>query len=318
MTLKDEIEKRLRTLQRQYEGVTNRVPITRLQKGIMPVDSYDLDLLNAIKIIVWETRDIQTLMETAYVKYGKAAHFLDADLYSFWEKTARTNWHGMRKAYAEHHPDGWLEQLLMESEEQGVEIKRREGIARTLRAALNYFDDALNEDDERREEIFEFDATRELVESPLFRPDDWAENNRLLHPIVQRQTDSWFPKDVRVRIESLYHAFLFGNWLATVALSRALLEYAILNRSRDFQLDTSDPDNPRRTAGIGILINRVAHIRPKLSDAMNYIVDRGNEVMHRISVRTRTESDHREIAQKCIENARVILGELYQRRIDRA
>lgn len=315
MTLKEEIEKRLRTLQRRYENISGRVSIATLQQGILPSDGVDSDLLDTIKRVVWETREIQSLMETAYFKYGKAVHFLDADLHSFWEKTARAVWPGVRKVYAERHPDGWLEQLLMESEEQGVQITRRESIARTFRAALNYFDDTLDEDDERREEFFEFDAAHELVESPLFRPDDWAENNRLLHPVVQRQTDSWFPKDVRVRIEFLYHAFLFGNWLGTVALSRALLEYGILNRARELQLDTGDPADSRRTAGLGVLVDRLACVLPELSDAMNYLVARGNEVMHPIATRTRTESDHREIAQNCVERARLVLEKLYQHKV---
>ena len=312
MSLKQEIENRLRTLQGHYEQLARRVPINRLNEGLLPENARDTEFLECLNNIMWETRDIESLINTAYARHGKAVHFLDTSLYRFWEETARPSWQAVRKIYADHHPDGWGEQLLMEAETLVVQARPRQDIAWTVRAALTYLDEMLDEDDERREEIFDFDGAHTLLESPLFQPDMWAENNRQLRPFVRRQTDAWFPKDVRVRIESLYHALLFGNWLASIALARAVLEYAILHRARDLQIDTTEPGDSRRTAGLSVLVTRSARVRPDLSEAMGYLVARGNEVMHPVRTPTRTEPDLREIAFKCVEKARSVVEKLYR------
>lgn len=119
-------------------------------------------------------------------------------------------------------------------------------------------------------------------------------------------------KDVRLRIESLYYSFLFGNWLSTIAMARAVLEYVILHRARDLHIDTTDPKDSRRTAGLSTLVARLARLRPELSAAMEYLVERGNEVMHPIHTPTRTEPDIRRIALNCVEHVRAVVEALYR------
>lgn len=193
MAFKQEIEEHLRVLQSQYEKLESFIPFNRLKEGSLPENPADPVFLVNIGKIVRETREIQSLMDAAYTTYGKAVHFIDTSLHSFWENIACPSWQAIRRIYADHHPDGFFEDLLMESEEAGVQASPRQDIARTMRAALSYFDDTLDEDDERRDEIFDFNGAHALLESPLFQPDAWANNNRLLPPVLQRQTDVWFP-----------------------------------------------------------------------------------------------------------------------------
>ena len=174
--LSQEIENRLPDPSGHYEQLARRVPINRLNEACFRRMQRDTEFLECLNNIMWETRDIESLINTAYARHGKAVHFLDTSLYRFWEETARPSWQAVRKIYADHHPDGWGEQLLMEAETLVVQARPRQDIAWTVRAALTYLDEMLDEDDERREKS-SISMAHTLLESPLFQPDMWAENN---------------------------------------------------------------------------------------------------------------------------------------------
>jgi hypothetical protein len=130
------------------------------------------------------------------------------------------------------------------------------------------------------------DTACEVIDSSLisFDPDSWLDRARELVPIRTHKKDVLLPSHVRLRIEELNRAYIFGCWLSVLALSRAILEYAVLDNIHKFEIKPTWPDvgrdKKRKAKKLADLIEDLAPHVPALSKGMDKLRDYGNDYMH--------------------------------------
>ncbi|WP_372824993.1 hypothetical protein [Polaromonas sp.] len=129
---------------------------------------------------------------------------------------------------------------------------------------------------------FNIDGAIQVVQTPWFQPDRWAQNLRLLRPVlIDRRTDSL--RDLaRHRLTEVYRAFTFGLWLAAIALSRSLVEYAMkANASRlGIELVSVTTEGRREDKSLWDLQQEVSVVLPSLSSSMETVRFTGNRILH--------------------------------------
>lgn len=130
------------------------------------------------------------------------------------------------------------------------------------------------------------DTACEVIDSPLisFDPQAWLDRAGELTPIRTHKKDVLLPSHVRLRIEELNRAYVFGCWLSVLALARAILEYAILdNLHKYYVLPTWPPtgrDQKGKSKKLSQLIEELEPHLPSLTKGMNKLRDYGNEYLH--------------------------------------
>lgn len=166
--------------------------------------------------------------------------------------------------------------------ERWKDLERISGhsIRRTICAALDFWDGTLEDDDPRREEVFDLSGAFEAIGAPWFTPDSWLDNERRLRPIlVDSPVD--MPKGLRHRLTQAYQSCLLGQWLASIALVRATLEYVLAANADRWSIEISPANGPRtRTRTLKELIAVYAECLPDIEEPMRYIQRTGNEVLH--------------------------------------
>jgi hypothetical protein len=140
------------------------------------------------------------------------------------------------------------------------------------------------------------DVACEVIDSPLilFDPDAWLERVNELAPVRTHKKDVLLPSHVRLRIEELNRAYVFGCWLSVLALARAILEYAILDNIHKLGVQANWPPlsgNPKgRAKKLSELIDELKPHVPALTDRMERLRDFGNDYMHPSKSKTSKES----------------------------
>lgn len=125
----------------------------------------------------------------------------------------------------------------------------------------------------------------EFMDSRLvqFEPDAWLERAQQLTPIRSGRTNFSLPGQVRIRLQELYRAHVFGLWLSVLALSRSILEYAILDNAAKFQIDPKWPPDrygQRRDKKLSHLIDELAPHLPGHMQSMEILRELGNDYIH--------------------------------------
>ncbi len=128
----------------------------------------------------------------------------------------------------------------------------------------------------------EIEAVERLIFSPFFSPDEWLQNSSEIEPVLGGNTGQRVPGQVRLRLKELTHSFILGNYLASVALARAILEYALVDRAAIIGIRAcgEDPRYPDRTNRLGTLIKDASEIRPALKMDMESVWENGNRMLH--------------------------------------
>ena len=72
-------------------------------------------------------------------------------------------------------------------------------------------------------------ALDQLAQLPNYSPDDWVRRKYLIQGIYLSQTNK-VPPYLIPRIKEAYFSFIYGNFLASIALARAILEMALKDR----------------------------------------------------------------------------------------
>lgn len=130
------------------------------------------------------------------------------------------------------------------------------------------------------------DIACEVIDSSLisFDPDSWLIRARELAPIRTHKKGVLLPSHVRLRIEELNRTYVFGCWLSVLALSRAILEYAILDNIHKFNIAPTWPADGRNKKAtkkkLVHLIEDLTPYIPSLAKGMNKLRDYGNDYMH--------------------------------------
>ncbi|MHB8843491.1 MAG: hypothetical protein ACYC7L_01975 [Nitrospirota bacterium] len=147
-----------------------------------------------------------------------------------------------------------------------------------LSSGLDFWE--LDDTDEFSEEALK--ATNRLIYSSFFRPDEWLRNADEIEPVLGAAAEQRIPSNIRFRLKELYRSFILGNYLSVIALSRAVLEYALVDRSAKIGINplSDDPRYPNRVRKLGLLVEDVSERRPELQLYMESIVDAGNMTLH--------------------------------------
>ena len=129
------------------------------------------------------------------------------------------------------------------------------------------------------------DSAYEVLDSKLvqFDPDAWLDRVGELRPIRTHKTNSVLPAHVRLRLEELYRAYVFGLWLSVFGLSRAILEYAILDNLHKFDIEPAWPperDGRQKGKKLSRLIDELAEHLPLHQESMTFLRDCGNDYLH--------------------------------------
>ena len=127
------------------------------------------------------------------------------------------------------------------------------------------------------------EAVWHILDRPLFQPEEWQSNLQQLQPIVfEDQVRLNWPR--RNYVEQVYKSFVFGQWSAVFALSRALLEDVVKERLKLAGGNESYVVNGKnRTKDLGWLIEDLVEKRPELAviqTNMHNIREQGNKALH--------------------------------------
>lgn len=162
-----------------------------------------------------------------------------------------------------------------------------------------------------------------IVDSSYFTPGAWRENQKELFPIIHH-TKKLQPH-IQTRINEIYRSFIFGNWLAVIALSRSLLEYVLIDK-RETLGEPGAPVEVRNenghTKSLGELIDLAGKNFPELKHRMFLIKKHGNEVLHpphhnvgysnsKVVNLKSWVPPRREKAKICIDEISKIISDLY-------
>ena len=205
-----------------------------------------------------------------------------------------------------------LAELLksIDSEQRGAPIGN--AIVCGLERWIDMLDDGENADWLRRG--FDLDAAFDMASKPWFLPDTWLENARLLQPILVDRPAQKIPTHVRHRLSEIYGAFIFGLWMAAIALSRSAVEFSIRDNAHrlNIELTKTNKRGEVEDKRLGELIADVAGIRPGLLIPMEAIRDTGNRILHpKKRDVIAFPKVLREEALNCVKHTKVVLEALY-------
>lgn len=149
-----------------------------------------------------------------------------------------------------------------------------------------------------------------IISRPYFEPDAWKENE--IFPIVVTQNLGEIPRHISQRVEEIQRSFIFGNWMAVVALSRCLLEFALIEKADTLRIKVYAEGKalPRRLCS---LIEDAKKTFPELAKSMDRIREQGNHIMHRASGATNVTHLplRKDAAEMCFKDIATIIGTLY-------
>ena len=128
----------------------------------------------------------------------------------------------------------------------------------------------------------EIDAAGQLLFSSFFDPDQWMRNNHELHPVSGEDADRLLPSNIRIRVREVYRSFVLGNYLAAIALTRAMLEYAIMEHAARLDINPyfTDQIGRKRTRRLRELVEELSEKIQTLRLPMEAIIEAGNRTLH--------------------------------------
>lgn len=151
-----------------------------------------------------------------------------------------------------------------------------------------------------------------------FEPDDWLHRLNDLSPIRTDRPNLSLPVHVRLRLQELYRAYIFGLWLSVISLSRSTLEYSLLDNLHKFKIKPNWPDRDGRPREkkLSHLIDEVADHLPDWQGAMNQVRDLGNDYLHprRTKVSKEMLLGRQQDAYQVMSKTREVVEALYQAR----
>jgi hypothetical protein len=120
------------------------------------------------------------------------------------------------------------------------------------------------------EENYLPDQAGELIESRLiqFDPDAWKERALKLAPVRVGRINLVLPGHLRLRLEEIYRTYVFGCWIAVISLSRATLEYGLLDNAKRLGLSThwpADRDGRTRVKRLSDIVDDYANLVPSIA-----------------------------------------------------
>ena len=129
-----------------------------------------------------------------------------------------------------------------------------------------------------------------IIGKNYFNPNEWVANEKDLSPIIVSHDLEDISRDIRLRVEEIYQSFIFGNWMAVIALSRSLLEYSIVDqhdllqiKEKDLYIKDSHGEKKRKRQQLRSLGELIADVKGQhagLREDMRQINKSANKVLH--------------------------------------
>lgn len=172
----------------------------------------------------------------------------------------------------------------LQSDDLGDENFRRAEIRQTIQWSLERWVDGMDGDevDDWLARGFPLRRTVHFVEEPLFAPDSWLDNRKLLEPILLDKPPERLPSHVRHRLVEIYGSFYFGLWMSCIALCRSTIEFTLKNRKGRLGIE----DTVRLPGGrvvekrLAELIDETSSRYPQIKDDLDRVREAGNRVLH--------------------------------------
>jgi hypothetical protein len=311
MSSKAGLEQDIRLLRSQYQELESKFPLDVIAQIGAAIHPRSEQLLQLLDEIMTTSKKVFYQLSAFTLHERKALVMMSDSDKTFLDEVIRLRFPQIRDLYIRYHPHGWFEDFL--GTPDGSEIPHAtQNISWTFHTALVSFDERIEEDDDRRQEIFDFPAATEMIQSPYFRPDTWWLNAKALEPVVQKERDARIPPSIRRRLEAAYASFFFENWLACAAMARATLEYALRSIAPSLGISLEPTGRDKRHVTFEDLIDRVAdEAFPDSRDSMHKIRTRGNAVMHP-SQDKRLENPTRESAFEIVSGLKECIERLFR------
>ncbi len=235
--------------------------------------------------------------------------YVDLD---FYEKCATT---GLIKNYIKLYIKNRVDHEQPINRQDGAIKDSEYPLGRVMYSALDFWKNTHYISDESEGEFDKWNISRciEIINKPYFNIDDWDNNEMDLSPVVVTEEINRIPTHIQKRNYEIYHSFIFGNWMSVIALSRCLLEYALIHRKslleKRLNRKIEIKDHKGRTKRIGELAEIATESFPELGESMENVIAYGNYVMHPLR---RTIPD-KNLAKHCIDEINKIIGTLYSK-----
>ncbi|MCE9661518.1 MAG: hypothetical protein K8R60_23575 [Burkholderiales bacterium] len=215
---------------------------------------------------------------------GRIASIVPEHLLSYVRETLEPREADLWVALGHLDPEGQFLREIMQ--DVGRPMGLNGGIRRTFQHGIDQVVELIdrNPDIDFEGSLFP-DAAYEFLDSKLiqFDPDSWLDRLSHLSPIRLGRPNLSFPSHLRFRLDEVYRAYAFGCWLSVLSLTRAVLEYALLdNASRlGFERESApDRQGIRRTKRLVELVADYAVIIPSQREPMDRLRAMGNDYLH--------------------------------------
>lgn len=168
---------------------------------------------------------------------------------------------------------------LFEGDEDLASLPSTATIKNAIWFTAEYTNLLMEQNDERQ---LEADIVFEIVDQPWFQPDTWSANLRSLRPIVVGVESANIPTRIRARLSEVHRAFTFGAWMATIALCRAVVEFALAERASHFGYPStaSARDGSQSFLTLDKLIHAATKVIPLLQPDLELLQEAGNRILH--------------------------------------
>ena len=215
---------------------------------------------------------------------GKVQNYIPEGLLAFIHGTVKPEESSLRKALDYLDPEGKVLRDIFADRYRpsGIGNMVRDTFEQGIQEVYNLID--RNPDGDFDERFFP-DTAYEVLDSKLliFEPDSWLNRAGELAPIRTSNQNLCLPSHVRLRLEELYRTYVFGCWLSVLSLTRAILEYSLLDNANKYSVDTAwppDSGGKRREKKLSHLIEDFSPHLPAIADQMNRLRDLGNDYLH--------------------------------------
>ena len=219
---------------------------------------------------------------------------------------------GLQRAYYEISGLSMLVDLLDDPTDDKAKPLRLDAIS----WALERWNDMLDEDEqfEWYDRGFDIDGAQAIVAMPWFQPDEWSQNLKLLQPVLVDRPPQEMRDHVRYRLTEIYRAFAFGLWMASIALSRSLVEFSLKANAPRLGISITYLGTAGRLEDKSLkqLGEEVAAQVPSLAVSIETVRETGNRILH---PKKRDVIAHpkvmRDEALDCVRASRLIVESLY-------
>jgi hypothetical protein len=224
---------------------------------------------------------VRNLERRKLLKEGRSQEFVPHSILTYIRDQINPRVTALREILDRLDPDGMFgRQLLNEIDQFACPVNQ------TFETGIEQVRELIDRNPDRDFDWLNPDTACEVMDSSLisFDPDSWLDRAHELAPIRTHKNDVLLPSHLRLRIEELNRAYVFGCWLSVLALSRAILEYAVLDNIHKFDIAPTWPamgrDAKRKAKKLADLIEDLTPHVPALSKGMGKLRDYGNDYMH--------------------------------------